>query len=220
MSQNSTLEPVMLFDQNGNALSVQNGAAIPASTPGLFAMGSDGTNAQRMKIFTPSYMASSNGSTSTGTAAATTTSIAYLFHPAAVAERYEIYRIDMSFGGGAGATSNVVFRGAFITAEAGAPGGTSQTINPTDRGDAALAAATVFRTGATGAPTRVAGDLISLNFSGSTSNSGDYIWRAESEGKAIVIRSGVAEGFEIRTVVGTALGTAQQVSVTYYWIKT
>jgi len=41
MSQDSTLEPVMLFDQNGNALAVANGVAVPATIVGIPAMGSE-----------------------------------------------------------------------------------------------------------------------------------------------------------------------------------
>jgi len=218
MGSDGATTRVILVDSSGRQVVVGAAAqGAPIAGNPVITGGTDGTNAQRTKLYTPSYMASTNGSVGTGVAVATVTSIAYLFHPAAVLERYEIYRIDISFGGGAGATSNVVARGAFITAEAAVPGGTSQTINPTDRADAALAAATVFRTGATGAPTRVAGDLMSFNSSGPGSN--NYSWTPTSQGKPIVIRSGVAEGFEIRTVIVTALGTAQQVSITFYWIK-
>ena len=36
----------VLFDTDGNPLSVQDGVAIPASTPGLMLMGSDGVNSR------------------------------------------------------------------------------------------------------------------------------------------------------------------------------
>lgn len=44
MSQESPV--AILYDAAGNPLAVQNGSAIPASTPGLIAMGSDGTNSR------------------------------------------------------------------------------------------------------------------------------------------------------------------------------
>jgi hypothetical protein len=41
---------VELYDSNGTPLSVQNGSAIPASTPGLLLMGSDGTNSRYFAV--------------------------------------------------------------------------------------------------------------------------------------------------------------------------
>lgn len=41
---------VELYDSNGNPLSVQDGVAIPASTPGLLFMGSDGTNSRYILV--------------------------------------------------------------------------------------------------------------------------------------------------------------------------
>ena len=161
-----------------------------------------------------SFMASTNGTVSSGTAAATTTSIAYLFHPNTNTKRIEIQRIDVALGGGS--SGNVSIRGAFITAENGTPGGTSQTINPLDRADS-TSAGMVFRSGATGAPTRVTGDLITWNFGGA--HSGDTSWDTEFFAKPIVLRASQAEGFEIRSVIGTALLTATTIAVTFYWTE-
>jgi hypothetical protein len=161
-------------------------------------------------------MASTNGSVSTGTASANVQSIAYLFHPASVTKRIEIVRIDVSFVGRntAAASNPVSLRGAFITAENGVPGGTAQTINPLDRADAI--AADTFRTGATGAPTRVAGDLMSFVMNDTGNNS--FSWTEDETGKPIGLRASVAEGFEIRSVVGaSSLVAAMQVAVTFYW---
>jgi len=41
---------VILYDSSGNAFAVQNGVAIPASTPGLLSMGSDGTNSRYLTV--------------------------------------------------------------------------------------------------------------------------------------------------------------------------
>lgn len=41
---------VILYDASGRALAVQNGAAIPASTPALLAAGSDGTNSRYLLV--------------------------------------------------------------------------------------------------------------------------------------------------------------------------
>jgi hypothetical protein len=43
---------VILYDSNSNALAVQNGVAIPASTPALMIAGSDGTNSRYITIDT------------------------------------------------------------------------------------------------------------------------------------------------------------------------
>lgn len=40
----------ILYDVNGNPLPVQNGVAIPASTPGVLSMGSDGTNSRYISV--------------------------------------------------------------------------------------------------------------------------------------------------------------------------
>jgi len=41
---------VLLYDANGIALAVRNGVAIPANTPGLIVMGSDGANSRYMAV--------------------------------------------------------------------------------------------------------------------------------------------------------------------------
>jgi len=41
---------VILYDASGNPFAVQNGVAIPASTPGLLLMGSDGTNSRYITV--------------------------------------------------------------------------------------------------------------------------------------------------------------------------
>lgn len=159
------------------------------------------------------FMASTNGTTSSGTTAATVTSLGYLFHPNTNTKRIEIHRIDVCLGGGT--SGNVMIRGAFITAENGTPGGTSQTINPVDRTDSA-SAGMIFRSSAN-APTRVTGDLITWNAGGA--GTGVYTWETPLFGKPIVLRASQTEGFEIRSVVGTALLTATAFSVTFYWTE-
>lgn len=172
------------------------------------------------------YMSSTNGSVNTGTVAATVTSHAYLFHGSGVTKRYEIMKIIASYAITAGNAGNFQFRLARITAENGAPGGTAQTVLSTDPGDAA--SGSVFRTGATGAPTRVAGDLATLIVSAATINAGVggtdsggtgavTLFDAEETGKGLICRSGQAEGWEVRTIVGTALTATIPVSFTFVW---
>jgi hypothetical protein len=45
-----TSPEAILYDSAGNLLAVQNGVAIPASTPGLISMGSDGTNSRYILV--------------------------------------------------------------------------------------------------------------------------------------------------------------------------
>lgn len=45
-----TSPEAILYDISGNTLAVQNGTAIPASTPGLIFMGSDGTNSRYVTV--------------------------------------------------------------------------------------------------------------------------------------------------------------------------
>jgi len=171
----------------------------------------------------PTYMASTNGIVVTGTTAATVTSIAYLWHPAAITKRYEIVRIQASWSAGISNSGNFNIRLAKITAENATPGGTPQTINTADGADAASGG--TFRTGATGAPTRTAGDLSAFEIETDTGNANSgslayapfVIFDAFEDGKPLVCRSGVAEGWEIRTVVGTALGTGARMSVAFIW---
>jgi hypothetical protein len=160
-----------------------------------------------------SFMASTNGVVPSGTVLATVASIAYLFHTVGSTKTIKIRRIDITVSDAP--TGNFTARGAFITAENGAPGGTVQAINGTNRANTAEGTDT-FRTGATGAPTRVAGDLLSGEF-GSESKS--YTWEAPPGTLPITLRAGVAEGFEIRTVITNALVTPSLVAVTFYWTE-
>jgi len=166
----------------------------------------------------PAYAASTNGSFTSPTVATTVASVAYLFHPSASAKRVQIEKIVVSWSGNGG-NNLFTFRCAFLTAENGAPGGTSQAINALDQADAA--SALVFRTGATGAPTRVAGDLFSVvGDGGSTSETSIVVFDTVRDGKAVILRAGVAEGFEVRFVVGAAnLASAVGVSVYYVWTE-
>lgn len=168
-----------------------------------------------------SYMACTNGTVTTGTAAANTTSIAYLFHGSGVAKRYEIVRINATISNtDTQNTGDITLRGARITAENGTPGGTSQTINALDQGDAASTG--TFRTGATGAPTRATGDYCVYgagmgSAKADVANGSFTLFDASLLGKPIVIRASTAEGFEVRVVVGSVLATAALISVTFYW---
>lgn len=174
---------------------------------------------------TTTYMASTNGTVATGTGAANTVSIGYLWHPAANAKHFEIVGIVVSYANGSGNAGNFTVRGARITAENGTPGGTSQTINALDQADAASTG--TFRTGAN-APVRATGDYITrvvdastiaAGIGGTASGSGGAFdfFNSHMFSKPIVLRASVAEGFEVRTIIGTALTTTIPVSVTFLW---
>ncbi len=171
------------------------------------------------------YAASTNGVVAGSTSATATTSIAYIFHTATNTKRIEIYRIVATTGLEMGANHDYTLRGAFITAENATPGGTAQTANPFDRSDAAstiTGTTGVFRTGATGAPTRVTGDLISeemyVNNGGSNQK---ILFDIHFTGKPIVLRASTAEGFEIRMTGNNNgnLSQAPDISVTMYWME-
>lgn len=171
---------------------------------------------------TPSYMASTNGIVNSGTAGATVTSHAYLWHPSTDTTRYAIAMIVASVSTLDTNTGNLQLRLARITALNGTPGGTNQTINALDFADAPSTG--TFTTGATGAPTRAAGDYVTKTFdasgvgNGTTGKNVEFIIFDERiAGKALICRAGVNEGYEVRSIVGTAIATAVPVAVTYYW---
>lgn len=226
--------PVFSVNPNTFQAQVQGTAADGAAPSGnpVQCGGVDDSGITRSVLLTPSgaarvsyanvptYGASTNGVVSSGTVLATVSSVAYLFHAAANTKTFRILRILASIGGGSGGALNL--RGALITAENGTPGGTVQAVNPVNRGDAASTATGangVFRTGATGAPTRIAGDLMTYSIGGADTGSDVELFDASQFGEPITLRGGFAEGFEIRSVVGTALLTAAQIAVTFFFTE-
>lgn len=171
-----------------------------------------------LPLYRATYAASTNGNVLTATAAGTVTSLAYLFHPSANTKHVEILQISITTEGNPGNANGLTFRGARITAENGTPGGTSQSINPFDTSDPA--STLIFRTGATGAPTRVAGDMISVASNSGTQILPQPLLDSGLNGKPIVLRAGQSEGFEIRSVIGGAnLSAAVSVSITFIWTE-
>jgi hypothetical protein len=172
--------------------------------------------------FEPAYMASTAGTAAIPTTLSTTTSLAYLFHGSGVTPRYEITRIEIDVEGPTTASvagQVTTLRLNKITAENGTPGGTSQTVLGLDGADAASGG--VFRTGATGAPTRTTGDVATWQIQTIATNQHQvFIWDAtqNNQGKGLVCRGSTAEGWEIRAVTNaTAIGAAVNVAITFYW---
>lgn len=164
------------------------------------------------------YSASTNGTVGTGTAIATVTSIAYLFHPQSSETTARIGRIFIGWGGGAG-NSNVNVQVAYITAENAVPGGTSRPIQTHDPIDPP--SNLTFRSGAA-APTRITGDLFTGVAQASAQSAGvDFnIFEPTLNGKPIVLPARLGRGLEVRTVIGAvALTTALQVSVYMTWTE-
>lgn len=158
----------------------------------------------------PAYAASTNGTVSTGTTLATDTSIATLFLPATSERRVEIIGVRVSWAGGS--NGRFLVCGNFITDEAA--GGTIQPSNPLNQDDGASEA--TFRSGA-GTPTRVTGALFCIAANGSVDqilNMSDQLF---DFAVPIVLRPGVGEGFEVRTLVESALSTASNVSAHFIW---
>jgi hypothetical protein len=164
-----------------------------------------------MSVFPGSatYGASTSGAVSTGTAANTNTSVLYLWHPNTSHSGVKVRRIVLSWGGGSGGTFSI--RIARITGENATPGGTLINVNPYDSSDAATAC--TVRKGATGAPTRVTDDVACYVQPGA--GSGTLILPFTDElftgCKSLSCSPAVGEGWEIRTVVESAMTTAAQV---------
>jgi hypothetical protein len=203
---------VDLFDGSGNAL-----------TSAVTSDGGVALDITQNPSDNACYMASTNGTVTSGTTAATVTSLAYLFHGAGTLKRYEITKITASIIIGQGNIGDLTLRVARITAENGTPGGATQTVNAVDSSDAASAA--TFRTAATGAPTRATGDLVTQAFDvdttaqggGTSNNSTITLFDMSAFGKPLVIRNGVSEGWEVRSIVGAAITTGVKIAITYFW---
>lgn len=171
------------------------------------------------------YMAVSSAPVNSGIATGATTSIAYLFHSSTATTRCEILGIAVSYVNGSGNSGSFAVRLARITAENASPTGTSYPITPVDSGDSALDG-TVFRYGSN-APVRKNGDLISQIIDASTfsagllggvaaGNSSSFsYYSASALGKPLALNNGVAEGFEIRSYVISALSSAVPISVSF-----
>lgn len=164
----------------------------------------------------PSYMACVNGFVQTALRTGSINSIGYLINPN-TAKRIEITTIIISWDGQGGGSGGLTFRGAFITAENAVPGGTTPGTNPTDRSDPA--SVSVWRTGATGAPTYVVGDLLGYAVSITIADTGSIILfdAKANAGKGIILRAGQTEGFEIRTVISANLAAPVRACVSIYW---
>jgi hypothetical protein len=160
------------------------------------------------------FCGTTNGAVATSTTRDVISSIAYVWHPSTSTKRVEIHKVVISFGGSAGGF--VFIRGARITAVAGTPGGSSPAPQSVDLADASTLITFTHR--ATGAPTRAAADMLTLVAGAGAGTV--YEWNAATSGKPIVLRPSVAEGFEVRAVVGPlGLTTALQVSVTMHWTE-
>ena len=161
------------------------------------------------------YFSSSNGTITPSTIANTTTSLAYLWHPNTSTKRVTLQKLLITWAAGTGSGD---FRLALarITAENGVPGGTSQTINKEDQDDAASGC--TFRTSATGAPTRAAGDYVTMNFS--ITSDGSIELTDILEGKGFICRASQSEGWEIRFITGTTTPTTTPaLAVTFVWAE-
>jgi hypothetical protein len=213
-------------------LSVQGMAASGAAVTGqpVLIGGQDGANARSLLTETTglvpftirgsgsrvTYSGANAAGTSTGTAASTTLSLAYLFHPSSVTLRYEILRIQVHCAGGSGSQLYTV-RLNRITAEAGTPGGTTITPGPHDPADTASGG--TFRNGATGAPTRAGADLETVICAAGTICQ-QTLYDITAGGKSYAARASTAEGWEAKIVTGgAALTTAATCGADFEWTE-
>jgi hypothetical protein len=185
--------------------------------------GSDGTNARTLQSdnlgnlrITNSnnltYSSSNPVHVTTSTVVASTSSLAYLWHPSANTKTIEIIKIIISWSNGK--NGELAIGGNFITAENGTPGGTSQTIKTLDNADAA--STLTFRTGAN-APTRSAGNLFGFNILPAVTTNDIVIFESNINMKPIRLRPSVNEGFEIYSTVVSTIVTGVNIKTSFFW---
>lgn len=166
------------------------------------------------QIAPPTYCATTNGTVSTGTAAGTITSIMYIFHPASDPKTYKIRYGEIHAV--AGKDGEYMIRIAAITAENAAPGGTIQAKQPLVGTNPASAGA-IVRTGATGAPTRIAGDYFTQGY---LSDAPAHLRLDAITGfQPMTLLGGVAAGFELRSEVTVIMSTAAKVASWVCWTE-
>lgn len=200
---------------------IVGGLTSPPPNPGMqlpLLVSPDGAAVVRARAGTgTAYSASRGGRTETITVAAgAQSSLAYLLHPNALATSlvYRLKRVLLSWAGGAGGAYTL--NGDFISAENPAPGGTLIAPQPHSRGN--LPSSAIFRSGATGAPTRSGGSpIFSLSLTGGVT--GSYEWLARPDNQPILLHRSqeAGEGFEVYAFVGAALGSSPQFGVVFEW---
>ncbi|HLG26316.1 MAG TPA: hypothetical protein VI423_00860 [Paenisporosarcina sp.] len=164
-------------------------------------------------VLSPGYMACSAIPNVTNTSVNSIASHFYLFKPAASTRRVEIVRIHITFAGGTGGSYKLSAN--YITAENAVPGGTVTPTLAKDRGDPSSDLITC--SAATGAPTRITGDLLTWGVDGS--DYGQIVWEASPWEKPFILRPNLAEGIEIKSSVLTTILTAPTVAVSIDWME-
>jgi hypothetical protein len=157
----------------------------------------------------------------TGATATGTKSLAYLWHPSSVTNKYKIASIiiDQIAGNGSGGSQRIEMNR--ITAENATPGGTTGTIVTKEPG--ATASGATFRIAPTGAPTRAAGTLFGLNLDPKAN--GQVLPMGSTEQERVEIKpwtilTSTAFGYEITQVVTTTLSSAPIFNITVEWTET
>lgn len=199
------------------AAALADGESNPTTIrQGSFLLTWNGATWDRCIAEVPSYAACSNGTISSGTAGSTTVSLGYLFHGSGVAIPYGASKLRVAWAGGSGGDPIQVKLGR-ITAENGAPGGTSQTVQGNNQGNSASSA--IFRTGATGAPTR--GTVIDeILVQAGTQGAWEFDLSAYIRGQQLEMRASQAEGWEIHAVTGsTGPSVAVSFAVSATWLE-
>ena len=188
-------------------------AAMSASRPVTLALDQPPIDVLRYEQGYANYAASVSV-TIASVPLSSTTSLAYLWHPASVTKRYELVKIAMSFGGSTG--TDTVVRVCRITGENATPAGTLLTPLAFDGADPASVA--VVRQQATGNPTRAAADVVVRQVAGTSLPTGFEIKFDNS--KPLICRAGQAEGWEIRLVnnVATAI-TNLRFTIDLIWLE-
>jgi hypothetical protein len=200
---------------------IVGGMTAPPPNPGLqlpLLVSPDGSATVRARAGTGTTYSASRGGRTEGitTAAAAQSSLAYLLHPNAAASTlvYRLKRVLLSWAGGAGGAYTL--NGDFITAENATPGGTLITPQPHSPKNPASSA--IYRSAATGAPTRSGGSpIFSLSLSGGAT--GSYEWLARPDDQPILLHQAqtAMEGFEVYALVNEALSSSPRFGVVFEW---
>jgi hypothetical protein len=160
----------------------------------------------------PSYLCSTDGFVSSGTAGATSISVAHLINkpaPAQSLKKVRINRIFVTFAGGS-AGDPILVRLAKVTAAGNGAAGTITGKNPGNE-----ASQCDFRVGGT-APTGRTTLQTAITTAGSTA--GPLEWLTLPDGEPLLLTPGVVAGYEVYITTGTAgPTTAMQFAASFEW---
>ena len=156
----------------------------------------------------------------TGATAVSTKSLAYLWHPSADTDKYQLVSVmvDQASGNGPSASQRIELR--VITAENGTPGGSTGTIFSRDPNETSSGA--TLRIAPTGAPTRTSGKPWSMNMEPRVNGQIFPVGDDSSEmceTKPWSLAASANLGYEITQEVIATLSAAPTFNITFIWTE-